>query len=91
MTGFVGAAASYVGDRENIFVAAGQQRYSIPAYTKADLRTGVKVESWTVNAYVNNIGDRRGVLENHIANDLYPFAVTTITPRTVGVSVTKTF
>lgn len=89
--GFVGGAVSYVGNRENIFVASGQQRYVMPAYTKADLRVGVKVESWTVNAYVDNVNDRRGVLENHVGNNLWPFAEVLITPRTVGVSLTKTF
>jgi iron complex outermembrane recepter protein len=90
-TGFIGAAASYVGDRENIFVAANQPRFSLPSYTKVDLRAGVKVDSWTANFFVNNVGDSRGLLENHVANNLYPFAVIPITPRTVGLSVARIF
>ena len=90
-TGFVGGAVSYVGDRENIFVNTGQQRYTLPAYTKVDLRAGVKVESWTVNFYANNVNNSHGLLEDHVGNNLFPNTVIPIQPRTVGVSVTKAF
>jgi len=90
-TGFIGSAVSYQGERENDFVSTGQQRYSIPGYTKVDIRAGVKFDSWTVNAYANNVNNSRGILENHVGANLYPFAEVVITPRTVGLSVTKTF
>ena len=56
-----------------------------------DLRAGVKFDSWTVNAYANNVANDHGLLENHVANNLYPTAVIPITPRTIGVTLIKAF
>jgi outer membrane receptor protein involved in Fe transport len=91
MRGFVGAAVSYVGDRIGVLGAkAAPQRQVFPAYTKADLRAGVRFESWVVNAYVNNVADRRALTDGGIGY-LYPPARIYITPRTVGLTVIKNF
>jgi len=89
VSGFVEGAFSYVGDRLGSFQATATRSDS-PAYTKTDARVGVRYQSWTVSVYANNITDERGVLLN--GTDVGPsYAVNYITPRTVGVSVAKSF
>jgi hypothetical protein len=88
-TGFVGAAASYVGDRLGEFTGT-PQRQDLPAYTKTDLHAGVKYDSWTVNAFVNNVADRRGVLNGGLGQ-FPPFGFVEIQPRTVGLSASRSF
>jgi iron complex outermembrane receptor protein len=90
ITGFVGAAMSYVGDREDAFSSVSPQRQDLPAYAKLDLRAGAKFDSWTVNFYVNNVADKRGLISGGIGNQL-PYAFYYIQPRTLGLSVSKTF
>jgi outer membrane receptor protein involved in Fe transport len=94
VTGFVGGAVSYVGDRIAEFTAASPPaippRQDLPAYARTDLRAGTKYESWTVNLFVNNVTDRRGLLAGGLAN-YPPWAFVVIQPRTAGVSVSKTF
>ena len=92
-TGFVGGSASYVGDREGIFASSfdpTHQRQILPAYTKADLRAGVMYGSWKVNLFLDNVADKRGLLTGGVGTAI-PNAFTYIQPRTVGVSVAKTF
>jgi iron complex outermembrane recepter protein len=88
-TGTVGAALNYVGNRLGVFTG-GPQRQDLPAYVKVDLRASVRLGDWTLDAYVNNVTDRRGVLNGGLGtwnaasfNDIHP--------RTVGLSITKTF
>jgi len=87
--GFAGGTVSYVGDREGVFVT-GPQRQDLAAYTKTDLRLGLKYESWTSNLFVNNVMDRRGVLSGGVGT-LNPIAFSYIQPRTVGISFNKDF
>jgi outer membrane receptor protein involved in Fe transport len=93
-SGFVGGAISYVGDRESVFTPKlAPQRQDLPAYTKTDLRAGVKNGSWTTNLYVDNVTDQRGVLSGGLGAFLNytPMAFTYIQPRTIGVSIAKSF
>jgi outer membrane receptor protein involved in Fe transport len=88
-TGYVGVTATYVGDRVSVFMGTAN-RQTFPSYTKADLRAGVVYESWRLNAYANNVGDKRGVLNGGIG--FTPaFAFDYIQPRTIGASLVKTF
>jgi iron complex outermembrane recepter protein len=92
MTGFAGASISYVGDRLGAFSGAGSivaPRSYLPAYARTDAHVGVKYDTWTVNAYVNNAFDKRGILES--GADLLPVATLYIQPRTAGLNLTKTF
>jgi iron complex outermembrane recepter protein len=94
LTGFVGGALSYVGDREGIFTSpppAIPPRQVFPAYAKTDLRAGAKYESWTVNFFVNNVADKRAVLSGGIGNAINPAAFQYIQPRLVGLNVVKAF
>jgi len=88
-TGFAGAVGSYVGSREGQFQSSPPDvtpRNEMPSYTMVNLHGGVKYETWTVNLYVNNVSDSRGVLNN----DHTPY-VYLVQPRTVGLSVVRTF
>jgi outer membrane receptor protein involved in Fe transport len=52
------------------------------------LRAGAKHGDWNVDAYVNNLTNRRGLLNGGV----FPgFAYIYIQPRTVGLSVKKSF
>jgi iron complex outermembrane recepter protein len=89
MMGFIGAAVSYVGDRRGVFTTSSE-RQDFPAYTQTDLRAGVRDKSWTVNLYVTNIGDERGILNGGLGNS-NPAAFEYIQPRTVGLMVSDAF
>jgi iron complex outermembrane recepter protein len=89
VAGFAGGTVSYVGGRLYQFDPTAQ-RTTYPAYAKVDADAGVKYETWTFNAYVNNLFDRRGEIGGGIGTT-NPLAFTVIEPRTVGVWVAKTF
>jgi len=87
LTGFVGGQFSIVGERVSYFQAT-PQRTTYPAYTKTDLRVGVKNDEWTLNVYVNNAADVRGVVNS---NYYPPNSRIYITPRTIGLTVARNF
>jgi iron complex outermembrane receptor protein len=93
MTGFVGGTVSYVGDRVAEFTPpppAVPPRQDLPAYTKMDLRAGVKYDSWALNFFVNNVTDKRGLLSGGQPN-FPPWAFVVLQPRIVGLFVARTF
>ena len=92
LTGIAGATVSYVGDREGAFAAAGalNPRQNLPAYARTDLRAGLKWDAWTMNLFANNVADKRGLLNGGL-NTYNPNAFVFIQPRTVGISVARSF
>jgi iron complex outermembrane receptor protein len=93
VTGFVGGTESYIGNREGNFASiystpAVRQVY--PGYAKADLRAGIKYDSWMVNLFANNIADKRAPLYGGLGS-FNPSAFEYLQPRTVGVSLAKKF
>jgi len=88
--GFVGGDVAYVGDRLGNFSSDTTLRTRFPAYTKVDLRTGVKIDSWTASLYVTNVGNARGLVGGGVGYDP-PNAFVYITPRIVGLNLAKTF
>ena len=86
--GSYGATVSYVGVRTGNFVQT-PERQTLAGYTKIDLRAGAKFNSWSVDVYVNNAADRRGVTGGGLGTSV-PIAFALIQPRTVGVSAVKT-
>jgi iron complex outermembrane receptor protein len=90
VTGYLGGSLSYLGVREGAFEGASTQRQTFPAYTKADLRASVKYESWMLTAYVNNLTDKRGIIQSGIATGV-PNGFYYIQPRMVGLSFTARF
>ena len=95
-TGFVGGQVMYQGDRKSVFngfAADGVTplpRQEFPAYTRTDLRAGIKFDSWSVNAYINNVGNVRGITAGGIGY-FNPQAFVYIQPRTIGANIVKTF
>ena len=94
VNGFVGGTVCYVGSRDGVFgstyAANPQQRQMFPGYAKSDLRAGAKYDGWTLNLFANNVADRRALLAGGVGTNI-PYAFQYIQPRTVGLSVTKTF
>jgi len=99
-SGFVGASLAYVGGRYGDFAnilptATANEAYGprvkLPSYTTVDLRAGVRNEDWTLVAYLKNVGDKRGVLEANTRGGTSPPTAVFLQPRTLGVSVSRSF
>ncbi len=92
LEGFVGGSVSYVGERLGLLKskASTPDRQVFPAYTKTDLRAGVRYESWTVNLFVNNVTDKRALLTGGLGA-FYTNWFTIIQPRTMGLSIARDF
>jgi iron complex outermembrane receptor protein len=90
LSGLLGGQVSYVGDRFGDFVASSFAgvRPELPGYAKVDVRGGVRYGTWTVNLYANNVADRRGVIS---VNPTIANPTIYIQPRTMGLSLVKTF
>jgi outer membrane receptor protein involved in Fe transport len=87
-TGFAGGSVTYAGDRVGPFTEGARELF--PAYTQANLRAGVRLATWTVSAFVNNVTNERGVLDGGLGY-FYPPARIYIKPRAVGMALAKTF
>jgi outer membrane receptor protein involved in Fe transport len=68
-------------------------QYTMPGYTSFDLRSGVMLGSWALQAYVHNLFDRAGELSAFAtyASLGGPVQVTLLQRRTIGLSVTTEF
>lgn len=98
--GFVGASLAYVGERYGDFAnilptttanEAYGARVKLPSYTTVDLRAGVRNEDWSLNAYLKNVGDKRGVLEANTRGGTSPPTAVFLQPRTLGVMLSHSF
>jgi outer membrane receptor protein involved in Fe transport len=58
--------ASYTGDSYNILEPRGldspNPRFNTPSYTIADIRVGLRGESWELSLFLNNFTDERAIL-----------------------------
>jgi iron complex outermembrane recepter protein len=89
VAGEVGGMVSYVGSREDAFTATETRQY-LASYVRTDLHAGLKYDLWTANLYANNVTDRRGVISGGLGTGL-PQAFYYIVPRTIGISIARTF
>lgn len=89
-TGAVGGSVSYVGERRGVFLDVPDPRQVFPAYTQVDLHAALKYDTWSVNAFVNNVTDKRALIGGGTGNFI-PFIFNYTQPRTIGLSLTKTF
>jgi len=93
--GFVGASMTYVGDRKGQFLTGDltQIQGIFPAYIQFDLNGGITLsDTWKIDAFINNVADRRGVLRNgHDSLMGLDYRVTYIRPRSFGISLTRSF
>jgi iron complex outermembrane recepter protein len=91
LTGYVGAALSYIGDRQGVFtLRSAPERQTLPGYAKTDLHAGLRYGSWTANLYADNVTNRRGVLNGGLGTAL-PMDFYYIQPRTIGLLLSWTF
>jgi outer membrane receptor protein involved in Fe transport len=93
-TGLVGGDINYLGSRLAEFAPASTvPRIRFPAYTAANLHAGARCNSsWFFNLYVNNVANKRGttgIAYSGAASGGY--YTTIIQPRTVGLSITRSF
>jgi outer membrane receptor protein involved in Fe transport len=88
-TGFAGIAESYVGGRLFSFQST-PERQEYPAYSKLDVHAGARHSSWTINLYAKNVANSRGLIGGGIGST-HPNQFIYIQPRTIGISVAKTF
>jgi iron complex outermembrane recepter protein len=87
--GFVGGSVAYVGDRLGAFqTSATAPRARFPSYVDTDLRAGVRYASWELNMFVNNLTDKRAILNGDPA--ISP-NFTFTRPRSMGLLVSKNF
>jgi iron complex outermembrane receptor protein len=93
--GFLGGSVNYVGSRPYEFTSsATQSRVLFPGYTQLNLRAGARYDSWQTNLYVNNVADKRGIagmLPGYGVGVTGGYYATIIQPRTVGLSISRTF
>jgi len=101
---FLGGSVNYVGERPYEFVNAPSQgaapalRIEMPAYTQFNLRAGARYDSTLINLFVNNVGNKRGIVgiqpSYALTTPTFPnpgYLATVIQPRTIGVSISKVF
>lgn len=92
----LGGSVSYVGNRKGEFVPTRQEaplRQTYPGYAQLDLHLGIKAEDWKVNLSAQNVTNRRGVTGGGYNNqtNFNRYWLNYVRPRTVGLSVEKSF
>jgi iron complex outermembrane recepter protein len=90
ITGFAGAGVTYIGSRRDAFIGGGQDRLVFPAYAKTDLHVGTNYGDWTARLYANNVTNRRGII-NGGPSTLIPYSFYYITPRLIGLQISRKF
>jgi outer membrane receptor protein involved in Fe transport len=96
LEGNLGFTVIYVGDRAGTFVTnaanATRPRILLPEYTSVDIRGGLVYDKdWSVNLFVRNLFDKRGVTAADNRNGVnVPTALFT-QPRTFGVTLARSF
>ena len=99
-TAFAGANSAYVGERDMAFGESPTAiRYRVPGYTTFGLTAGLRNNAWSINAFAKNLSDKRGLLTVGTTNPVAPSmafpvnqsSLNTITPRTIGVSASRSF
>jgi outer membrane receptor protein involved in Fe transport len=85
----LGGSIAYVGSRHGVFNGSGVQQV-LPDYVKVDLRVALRITDWELTVFANNLTDERGVLAGGIGT-FNPVAFSYIQPRTIGVSIAKSF
>lgn len=87
--GYVGASFRYVGNRIGAFEGnETTPRTVLPGFGQINFLSGLTYGPWIFNAVVKNATDQRGYLSGYMEQVQ---TYTIIQPRTVAVSVTRTF
>lgn len=90
LTGSIGTAITYMGSRMGLFTGASSARAKYPDYARVDLRATLRRELWTLDFFVNNVTDKRAQLSGGPGFNP-PFSIIYIQPRTIGMSLVRTF
>lgn len=93
-SGFVGGSYRFIGSRVSDFRPVPGPRDEVPSYDGIDLRAGVNHGHWTINAYVKNLTNERGITAitgQTTDPDANPFSAAYVPPRTVGISASVDF
>jgi hypothetical protein len=86
----VGGNVGYLGSRPGLFPTAGDTGVTYPAYTKIDLRGQLAYQSWSVDVSANNVANK--IVQITGGPGFFPeYSAAVLQPRTVAVSVRKTF
>jgi iron complex outermembrane recepter protein len=85
---FAGASVTYTDNRQDVFEPAGTLRFDLPGYTQTDLHAGLHLDDWTINVFLNNLTDRRGILSTGQVG-FATWVANYIQPRTAGVLVSR--
>ena len=93
VSGFTGIDWHYNGSRLGPFNFGGP-RADLPSYSMVDLRTGVKLQTYTFTAYVKNAGNVRAI--NSVAPETTlqgqaALEASIEIPRTIGLNVAASF
>ncbi|HSI16181.1 MAG TPA: TonB-dependent receptor [Sphingomonas sp.] len=96
LEGTVGLTAIYLGDRAGTFVTdatnATRPRILLPEYTTVDIRAGLTYRQvWSINLYTRNLFDKRGVAAADNRNGVNVPTALFIQPRTIGVTLARSF
>jgi iron complex outermembrane receptor protein len=95
LTATFGAVGSYIGSRATdfAFIGGAPREPDLPGYTKLDLHADLRWGLWTAGLFADNLTDQRGVL--YVYNRYYTTpnneGAMFIRPRTLGLSLTRTF
>ena len=111
--GYLGASYQYIGERSTDFAFSYPipgvlptlpSSPTIPGYSTINLRAGVNRDQWSIDAYVKNLTNQRGILQASTFANYVPVAgqvnpitgqvednATIITPRMFGISVSRNF
>jgi outer membrane receptor protein involved in Fe transport len=88
IVGFGGVDWHHTGDRISEF-EVGAPRQTLPGYSMADLRAGVRVKTYELTLYVKNAGDARAISEvsAETVNGISAYSASLVAPRTVGLTL----
>ncbi|MGB8602223.1 MAG: TonB-dependent receptor, partial [Rhizomicrobium sp.] len=93
--GVVGATFNYIGSRYGLFPeASGGERFFMPAYGTVDLHAGFDTGNWEFTLYSKNLFDQKGLMQassRDVITRTGDYNAATITPRTIGISVSRHF
>lgn len=89
-TGDAGVEWSYIGNRIGDFAVGSPVRQPLPGYGQVNLHAAMDYRSWTGELYISNAANKRGLLYGGIGSN-YPSYFNYITPRTIGITVGKSF
>lgn len=95
LVGDFGGDFSYVGERQSDFTADDTlSRVSLPSYRLVNLHAGVDVGRYSVNLYVKNVANERGILAASpltLSKSPGYEGISVIQPRTAGISASVKF